>query len=369
MLLELLAMLRPAEACSCIAPSPQRSPVLADGALDFPVDGNLRVLLYAFPPALRARMGEEYRLRDDTGALVPVVATVDDTVLTLAPDAPLRGDAQYVIERVFAYDADGVRLSDGERWEGVRPVRPSENRVAERLWFTEASFHTAGGAAHRSVPTVAVRDAKVYFASGGGDCGPGTSLSFEFDTDGELPPGDLFVAQVQGHGDIGSFTAREGGMFGAGDMLCTPDKVHLGYQGPFDVRIDVLHADGTRTEATPWVRASPESPPPKDVRERQEYLDSATYDAWFEPPAADPPPTHSSSPAPASCPFGLERSDTTRLGPDVFSWLSPEERWRRDEGEVEWNEQVVAADAMFVLLNGPHWSRAVAIAPGVMHTR
>jgi hypothetical protein len=95
---------RPAQACKCGVTEADRLLLPASGTKAFPTDGRIRVFLTGFPPSLRARMGEEYRLRDGAGQLVPLDATTEGTMLTLVPRSTLRPRSRYTVERVFAYE-------------------------------------------------------------------------------------------------------------------------------------------------------------------------------------------------------------------------------------------------------------------------
>lgn len=114
----------------------------ASGTVGFPVDGNVRIFLDGFDHRLRARLGEEYRLRDAKGALVSLEARIDGTMLTLAPRAHLHPGRRYTVERVFGYSEKGERLSDDERWQ------LAELGVRRRSWRGPATSSASAAAPH-----------------------------------------------------------------------------------------------------------------------------------------------------------------------------------------------------------------------------
>ncbi|MCA9527415.1 MAG: hypothetical protein KC549_14090, partial [Myxococcales bacterium] len=185
-------------ACSCIEAIPSREVVPRDGATGFPVDGRVRIFLSAFPPALRARLADEYRLRGPEG-LVPLQATVVATRLDLA--ATLKPRTTYTLEQVFAYDAHGQRLSDSERFATLRG-RPA----AQRLWYAVSRFTTGDARAVAPPAQPTVERVNVGYRHGGGDCGPGTSLYARF----QVPaagPFDVLELEVDGHGVVATAPA------------------------------------------------------------------------------------------------------------------------------------------------------------------
>jgi hypothetical protein len=113
-----------------------------------PVDGVIRVFLTGgFPEPLRAALASEYRLRDASGAVVPLAASVTATRPDLRPRAPLSPGARYVLDSVLAYDGSGQRVSDSEPRAAATRASGGVARVGPRDHQGAALPHR-GCAAH-----------------------------------------------------------------------------------------------------------------------------------------------------------------------------------------------------------------------------
>ena len=142
----LLALFRPAHACR---PEPRpyaQDLVLPDGTAGFPTDGAIRVLT----SGLGARevvpgLALEYRLRGPDGEPVAWTAHVRDLLLTLVPDAPLRPESPYIIERKYPYKG-GLLLTDRARMDlALFSTKVAIGSDLRLRWYPAARFTTAAG--------------------------------------------------------------------------------------------------------------------------------------------------------------------------------------------------------------------------------
>jgi hypothetical protein len=291
----------------------------------FPLDGTIRIFLRGFDPAVRARLGEEYRLREETGALIPITTRVDGTMLSLAPHARLRADTRYTVERVFAYTDRGERLIDSERWRlaevGTRTWRsrsavPPPAAVIRR-WYPDGWFVTGGAAEGRGPTPPVVLEAKVGIREGGGDCGPGTDVVLWYRAGAEVAATDVWAIERKGQGPVTSFApllepARKDGRRGAyvGNTLCTSDRMRIDSGDSYEFRLVATSAAGARA-AGPWVRARVEGTPTPEaatgVRMDFEILGQGPevpIERWFGAPVTEAPWGVASGPV--QCPWGFE---------------------------------------------------------------
>lgn len=291
--LSLLSAPAPASACSCVEPSLTRRLVPADGAIDFPIDGTLRVFLSGFPESARAAVGAELRLRDAAGTLVPLDVHVVGTRLDLRPRARLAPSTTYTVEQVFAYDAAGTRLTDLERIGSTGPLRG--------IWYPIATLRTSTGQATPRAVAPSLASAALHFAYGGGDCGPATAIRAEL----TLPPGaiatDVVELRVRAHGVVVSAPAEGLEALYAGDMLCDPDPVTLPAGTSLEVQAVLIDAAGTELGASPWTRAHGGGRRPASTG-RGGFL---AGQAW-PPVTIAPAPSALAPRGPRACAHGLE---------------------------------------------------------------
>ncbi len=312
-----------AHACSCREASVARAAVPDDGATGFPTDGVVRVFVTAFPPELRNELAREYRLVDARGAAVPVTAAWAGTRLDLRPRAPLRPNARYALERVFAYAPDGAQVSDTRRLELLR----DEAAGLRRAWFPEVRFETGAGPAARRAPgRVSLVNVQAGVRHGGGDCGPGINLSTGFSLPEGTPATDVVQFEVRGRGfaPMLAQTLPSAGATAAyaGDLACNPDPVVVPYRPSLEARVVVLDAAGAAVASSPWTAttlATRRPLPPSWGRDRgaddaPAELVTALRRGWTAPPIVTA--AAAASPGPAACPFGLETVSRRELSPD-----------------------------------------------------
>lgn len=303
-----------AHACSCVPPRLTRTVLPADGTVGFPTDGAIRVFLTGgFPPALRAAMASEHRLRDEQGALVPMRSSVVGTRLDLIPEAPLRPSSRYTLESVFAYDAAGVRVDDTERLR-------SDPAVLRGAWFPVAFFRTGSGPAVARSEAPRAGAAQIHFAIGGGDCGPGVGLNVEVALPSSIGATDVLELRVRGMGVVETVPAAGAARMYASDMLCNPDPVSLPARNSMDVQLAWIDATGREIGVTRWTRARgrPSQPLPRGWAAHRRTA-----------PAGAPPWTSIAigtvrplgDPGPAGCPHGLEIATSHELPDAQGPWM------------------------------------------------
>ena len=310
--LSLLFLLRPtaATACSCLEATLQRAILPTDGATHFPVDGQIRVFLTGgFPAALRVRLAEEYRLSGPDGP-VPLTASVVRTRLDLKPQTALRPHARYVLESVFAYDANGRRLSDEARMS-----RRGAEVTQKRYWFPVVAFETGTESGDKPMADPRAGIA-VDHRRGGGDCGPGSAISATW-PQAAGGPFELVELEVEGLGVVATAgSGRPVGdgavSLGAGNLLCDPDPIEVGYAATYRARVVAVGPSGLRSPA-PWVAVTAARRGPS--RPNAGALEGgAVPAAWFGEPA-EPGPAPAPT-GPAACPNGLERAWVAEADPN-----------------------------------------------------
>jgi hypothetical protein len=281
-----------AHACSCVPVRLGRTVLPADGDVDVPTDAVLRVFMTAFPEPVRASLAAEYRLRDPSGAVLPLDATVVSTRLDLRPRTPLQPSTEYTLEQVFAFGPDGVRLADTARWHAPAGA-------VRGAWFPVTRFRTGGRTATHAGRAPTIGRMEVLHAHGGGDCGPATELVVAMGPTAAIAPTDVVELRVRGQGVVATALAEGTTELSAGDMVCERDPITL-IAGPLDVQVAIVDASGTEVGASPWRRATepgvrPRSRPPTGL---------AGAGSWPSIPIVAAPPATSSGPQ--GCSHGLE---------------------------------------------------------------
>ena len=300
-------------ACSCSPARPERRLVLPEGV--FPPDGTLRVMTTGFPDEVRERLGAEYRLRDARGRGVPLQARVVATRIDLRPRRLLR-PGEYVLESRVAYATDGRRVADAARLQGM------EVRLA---WFPEARFRV-GRAPAPSTATVTLDRAQVIFRHGGGDCGPGTAVHLSYRAE-PFRPGDVAELEHRGHGVVATRAAA--GDLGAGDLLCDPDPVALGYEPGAEFRVVVRDPRGHVRGASPWHRFDERRSGPEPSHRRRSGLGG-----WER--STEVPSTDLRASGPASCRYGFEETWRREVAGDLAPWAYGERSTLTTHGAVHW---------------------------------
>jgi hypothetical protein len=321
----------PAQACRCFPREAGREMIPASGTTGFPTDGQVRVFFNGFPPALRQRLGEEYRLRDAAGTLVPIAASTQGTMLTLAPRSRLRPNARYTVERVFGYEA-GSRLSDQERgliaYRGERQSRgPSTGTNAgpvARLWFPDGWFETGAGAERRRSEAPALQEAHVSLDQS--NCGPGPGVLVRYTAPGLLDT-DVVALERRGAGivrlyprirefDDQHYSAR------LDNSRCDPNSEVVSTTQPFEFRLLTVTASGQRVAPAAWTAAQVEGKTFGQPATSASVASGAFWglttsgrdgvEQWFSRPAREPP-TLEEPPGPAGCTWGLESQGPVAL--------------------------------------------------------
>ena len=312
-LVAVLSVVPRADACSCGSPRLERVVVPGDGAKGFPVDGTIRVFLTAFPEPLRLALAQEYRLADAEGSVVPLDASVVATRLDLKPRTSLRPATRYVLEQLHAFDAGGVRLDDTQRAAAVHDNVPG----LMRAWFATIAFETsATPSAARPSSKLAISDAEVEFAYGGGDCGPAIGLGVSFGLPAAITATDTIELDVRADGMpatiVDTLPAAGATLAGAGDMACDPDPVTISAEGGIRARLRVVDAAGATVGESPWESAGGWLHWPLTAQwhagRRSQGGGGVRVDVsvseWMSPPVITALPT--APPPPAGCPNGLE---------------------------------------------------------------
>ena len=86
-----------------------------------------------------------------------------------------------------------------------------------------------------------------------------------------------------------------------GDTMCMPDKVHLGFDGPFEVRLALLSITDRRSPAGPWRHARGRADPSlvAEVREThpgEDPAEPAVVARWLEGPIGEGPAAGAAAP-------------------------------------------------------------------------
>lgn len=370
---------RVALACSCSGGTVGRSRLPPPGTTGFPTDGAIRVLFHGGLSAeIVAGLGAEYRLRDDSGKLVPLRSTADGRLLTLRPVADLQPNHTYTVERVFVYSSAKKRLTDTERAENARRAAwrarfpeyadvdvdgPRLASIAEKRWYPDGTFTTASGPEEkRKLEAPRLKSAKIGFSYGGGDCGPGSHVSIYYQPPRALDPTtDLLTIEIDEprvvhrfvHDEKSSARTREGGLLrwmnapvfrtGFGDTLCIPDKVYVGSSEKLRARAVVVSASGGVVKGK-WSPVVPFEPYRRDIAKRASDQWSNLYDMsadavaqraaeaddaaaaqlehFFAKDVPAKPPRDATASGPSECPFGLRRKAAFNLPEGELPWMS-----------------------------------------------
>jgi hypothetical protein len=305
---------RVADACSCVRPVMSRVVLPTDGANDVPLDAHVRVFLTAFAPELRAAVAkDELRLRRADGALVPSKTKVVATRVDLVPDKPLVANTRYQLEQLVAFDGEGQRMSDTQRWHDAGGWGKVKGKVVA-AWYPVSSFRTGASPDSTSLPTRVFAKASVRKARGGGDCGPGEALSLELEPL-KLPPLASYELEVRGQGVVATVAPeamRRNSLY-ASNMLCAYDKVYFRPRRPLQVRAVLRGASG-RSEASPWMTPTGGTVPHRQAPK----LGADVLARWkavtllHDPKALAQQPLH--------CPYGVETLRMRSLASGGAGW-------------------------------------------------
>lgn len=315
-----------ARACSCVSPRASRVVVPADGSRELPTDGVIRVFLTAFPEGARASLASEYRLRDSTGAIVPLRSAVERTRLDLTPASALRPNAQYTLDQVFAYGQSGERVTDTDRLLG----RGAPFRGA---WFPVASFRTGAGPAPSRTITTALDQPHLTFRHGGGDCGPGIGVGGVANLSA-AGPFDVLELHTQEQGVIATEPASPGATLWASDLLCDADPIAIRYRGDLTLELVARDASGAIVGRSGWARTRVEGQAPSRRVARASDL------RW--PPIPIVAPAAVSS-GPSACPYGFAVAAASVATAAGGPWMYGERSPLSTEGRVGW--MAFASDA------------------------
>lgn len=292
-----------------------RVTVVAPPGTSVPTDINIRVFLEGgFPKELREQLHREYRLQDSSGTEVAMTARLTQTRLDLTPIETLRPNTMYRLERVYAYDAMGVRIADNERLH----ADPADVR---RAWFAEAEFKT-GASAGATGHAPKLRSARLSTRQGGGDCGPGISMQAELDPTSSVAPNDVVELEVRGFGVVASkpglsLTGPHPTMW-ASDLLCNPDKVAIPDAAEHQVRFVLIDSVGGRHPAK-WTRVARRGNALRKHASRRGQTATA-FGGWFDATQETAKPFTGNSPP--VCEHGFEVTKrfeaAGRGGPSVY---------------------------------------------------
>jgi hypothetical protein len=283
------------QACSCVPGEIRREIVIGPPGTPVPTDTTIRVFLSGFPPNLRKALGREYRIIDETGGVVPLRVRVTQTRLDLQPTRPLRPSTTYTVQRIYAYDSEGVQMTDRER------LRASSSSGMQRAWFSIARFETASGPSVAGPRSLGLDFAEMYTLQGGGDCGPAIGLQVGLDPKANLEFTDVIELEVKGHGMVATEPWLRGQRYmGANDVSCNSDPVTLPDMPTMRVRLVVVDVAGRRNPG-PWVEVMRKGPGLKGNYRRSP--ESAMLDSWFGPPVVAATGKQDWPPA---CPHGFE---------------------------------------------------------------
>lgn len=363
-LLLLLVPARVTYACSCSRGSVTREFVPPLDATDFPVDGRIRVFIWGgLSIAMLDGLAREYRVLDAKGRQVELHAELHPPRIDLIPVAPLTPNARYTVEQVFAYSADGERLSDAERWQAATPKYPSRRggpptppRVAppsKRRWAPIGTIHTGSGAsadAARGPPETSKASSGVSY--GGGDCGPGAGVYAEYDLPGHIRPSDLLGLEIEGLGIVHTQPVKRAlkgrrrarASIGAGTSMCNPDSIYIESSDRLRARVVLVTASERVVRPQGWRVASASRPIRRGRVRKANFEDrlGRSLDAeagararasgsigfysrpqperFFGAPLSSDAVPQVRARGPAACPFGLERTGRLELGPGNLPW-------------------------------------------------
>ncbi|GDX79871.1 hypothetical protein LBMAG42_16820 [Deltaproteobacteria bacterium] len=307
----LLSIFRPAHACRPEREDYAQKVVPPDGETGFPTDGAIRVLTSGTGAReVVPELAQEYRLRGPDGDLVAWRAHVHDLLLTLVPNAALRPEAAYVIERKFLYRG-GLLLTDSLRMRLALSMADAPPSDAGLRWYPEARFTTSAGSESRpQQPAVSVSGTW----QSAGSCGPGEHLEIT----ATLPAGalatDLYILEVRDQAAVGFTTVnldRPQAYFGIGHDTNHPTGPHIDVERDLEVRASLLTAAGARLGTSDWVIATSKDAdahvasrhPHDDVGGWVHAWGTAVHTAFFASPDDDSP--REAPPGPEGCPFGL----------------------------------------------------------------
>lgn len=314
---------RPAHACSCVPARLGRDFTPADGAQGFPTDGVLRVFLTGFAPAARAAVAREFRLRDAAGHEVPMDVFVVATRVDLVPRTPLRPEAVYSLEQVFAYDAQGTRVGDTER-------RYAQAGSLRGVWYPVTTFRTGRGPGARRTVAPAVGISSLHFAHGGGDCGPAASVAVYVQVPPHASGTDVVELRVQGQGVVATAPAAGLGRLYAGDTMCDPDPVRLSGGASISIQVAVLDATRTEVGASPWTTVTGSGARPTGSAGTRHAGDGA----WPALPIEAAPTPRATGPA--ACPHGLEVLTRTDVAASGAPWAYGDRAMLASDGRRGW---------------------------------
>jgi len=187
MLVVLLSLTSPADACSCAPPRPAlRFEVTpADGARDVPPDVRVAAHLFGATPTMgRLRVvAERVRLVDADWADVPLDMRARTGRVELVPKQPLLRERTYSVLRVHSWYGDGLLPSITEPAQSRR----SSSGIAE-CWRVASTFVVGDGATDATVKLSKVELHEFGFDNGwSSSCGPSRSLDARVQVTGTLP--------------------------------------------------------------------------------------------------------------------------------------------------------------------------------------
>ena len=314
----------PAHACSCVQVRLGREVLPADGAVDVPTDAVLRVFLTAFPESVRASLAAEYRLRDPAGTLVPLDATVVSTRLDLRPRTALQPSTEYTLEQVFAFGPTGARLGDTERWRAPAGT-------VRGAWYPVVRFRTGAGPATGAARAPTIVRAELHFSSGGGSCGPATTVSVATRLPAAIAATDVAELRVRGQGVVATAPAEDAGELAAGDTLCARDPITLRRGASLRVQVAIVDASGAEVGASAWAGASGRGARPRS----RSHTDLLGAGGWPSIPIGPTPPAAAPS-GPQSCAHGLEVVARREVVSDTAPWTYGDRSTLAGDGSAAW---------------------------------
>ncbi len=128
--------------------------LLENGALGFPTDGVIRILVDHSHHAEQQALAQEYLLRGPDQTLVPLEVSIEGRFVILRPIAPLAPLTAFTLEQVYVFSMNGPRLAYYQRWSAAhRNVEGVEGPVKfYRSWQAPISFTTGAGRAKPPEP-------------------------------------------------------------------------------------------------------------------------------------------------------------------------------------------------------------------------